>query len=70
MEGGIPAMLAWIEKNARLEHGDRGFRWVSSLNYPTVKPPARVSLDDRAITFTGKWPTAKELLEFKPWYQR
>jgi hypothetical protein len=26
-----------------------------------------VTLDDRAITFTGTWPSMKQLQEFKPW---
>jgi hypothetical protein len=70
MEGGIPAMIGWIERNALLEHGAGGIGWVSQLVYPTVKPPARVSLDDRAITFTGRWPTVAELRDFKPWYMK
>lgn len=68
MEGGIAAMISWIERNARLEFGDGGISWVSELQYPTVKPPAKVSIDDRAITFTGIWPTVADLKGFEPWY--
>lgn len=68
MEGGVAAMLAWIEKWARLTYGDNDIAWLSRIGYPTIKPPAKVSLDDRAITFNGKWPTPRELKDFQPWY--
>jgi hypothetical protein len=35
--------------------------------FPKEKPPATVTLDDRAITFTGVFPTMDELRGFKPW---
>ena len=38
----------------------------------TAKPPAIVSIDDRALTFTGDWkdfPTER-LLSFKPWNRK
>lgn len=38
------------------------------LGFPTEKPAAAVTLDDRAMTFTGVWPEVNELLSFKPWY--
>ena len=37
------------------------------ISYPWFKPPAMVTLDDRAMTFTGKWPTMRELEDFSPW---
>lgn len=37
------------------------------LHWPWFKPPAMVTLDDRALTFTGVWPNAESLLAFKPW---
>jgi len=40
------------------------------ISYPTEKPLAFVTLDDRAITFEGVWPSVESLLNFKPWYKR
>lgn len=37
------------------------------IKFPKDKPPAKVSIDDRAITFTGTWPSLDELQNFKPW---
>lgn len=33
-----------------------------------IKPPAFVTLDDRAVTFIGTWPSVEELKGFKPWH--
>jgi hypothetical protein len=33
----------------------------------STKPPALVTIDDRAITFTGTFPDVQTLLDFKPW---
>jgi len=40
------------------------------LRFPLEKPPAHVTIDDRAITFTGKWPSIDELKSFQPWNKR
>lgn len=40
---------------------------ILSLGFPTEKPPAMVTLDDRALTFTGVWPDIDSLRNFKPW---
>lgn len=37
------------------------------LKFPEQKPPAFLTIDDRAITFTGEWPQIQDLLNFKPW---
>lgn len=40
------------------------------LKFSATKPGAFVSLDDRALTFTGRWPTPEELESFQTWTQR
>jgi hypothetical protein len=66
--GGLKAMQRWL-----YEHG--GAAWYESPDGPgledvrfvTEKPPALVSIDDRAITFTGTWPALETIKTFKPW---
>lgn len=58
-EGGIQAMRDWFEKH------EPGI--TNILRFPTDKPPAFVSIDDRVITFTGQWPSVEMLQAFKPW---
>jgi hypothetical protein len=42
----------------------------TKLSFPEHKPPATITLDDRAITFTGEWPTIESLKNFKPWHKK
>lgn len=58
--GGLVAMQTWA-----LHH--LGNHIAFALGWPQVKPPALVTLDDRALTFTGEWPTLQTLKEFRPW---
>lgn len=44
--------------------------WATRLEFPETKPPALVTLDDRAITFDGTWPDLETLRAFKPWNKR
>lgn len=44
-------------------------RIIAEIGFPKHKPPALVTLDDRALTFTGEWPDPAALLAFKPWYK-
>jgi hypothetical protein len=34
------------------------------------KPRAHISIDDRAFTFQGTFPSYKEIAEFKPWNRK
>ncbi len=66
--GGIEAMRTWFDAQYRLWLGD-SWKGDESLpiSFPTEKPSAFITLDDRAITFTGEWPDVEFLRKFKPW---
>jgi hypothetical protein len=42
---------------------------MEEIRFPADKPAAFVSLDDRAVTFTGQWPDPAELVQFRTWQQ-
>ena len=68
--GGIDAMKAWFNRYYypwAITTKYSATNIVEELRFPEVKPPALVALDDRAILFTGEWPSPKELRKFKPW---
>lgn len=65
---GIKAMSDWLHKHLVDELGGvRGYVIWAEIEFPTQKPPAFLTIDDRAILFTGTFPTVSELLGFKPW---
>lgn len=43
---------------------------LAEIEWPREKPSAMVSIDDRALTVDGTWPTVSALLRFKPWNKR
>jgi hypothetical protein len=59
---GVAAMQEWFH----IHLGDE----AAQLVYPTQKPPAFVTIDDRALTFDGTWPTVESLKAFKPWNKK
>lgn len=67
-EGGINAMRGWLLQNAP-DNLEITFI-LNQLQFPKEKPPAMVTLDDRAITFRGTWPEVSELRRFKPWNRK
>jgi len=42
-------------------------QFVKEIDFPNHKPAAKVSIDDRALTFTGTWPDMDTLRGFRPW---
>lgn len=42
-------------------------RIIKEIQWPTHKPPALVTIDDRAHRFTGEWPHLDDIASFKPW---
>ncbi len=72
-DGGGPAMRTWLGDNIIAVEPDIIMQdppWFASIKWPTYKPPAMVTLDDRAITFTGVWPSIEDLKNFKPWNKK
>ena len=72
--GGIVAMLDYLYKeatNCLIHEADfdlpRVIDALDDIKWPTQKPPAMLTIDDRALTFTGNWPAVEQLLSFKPW---
>ena len=64
-EAGRNAMAGWIVKH----NLDEGRMHDIRLNFASEKPPAFLTIDDRAIQFDGTWDklNPSELLKFKPW---
>lgn len=73
--GGINAMVDWMYKQAvamtdpSVMHINIGalVDAIDQIKWPTQKPPAMVTLDDRAVCFMGTWPALEDLRNFKPW---
>ena len=57
---GIKAMRSWFEEWGKDED-------LPPLNFPDSKVAAHVTIDDRAVTFSGRWPDVEILIKFKPW---
>lgn len=63
---GIKAMRAWL-----LKHGmPREYLSDGILKFPTQKPAAFLTIDDRAICFDGTFPTTEQMMAFKPWNKK
>ncbi len=78
--GGRDAMKQWLFKWIN-DHFDCGFAGdpkdfekakvlYDAIKFPTEKPSAMVTIDDRALTFTGAWPSIQSLREFQPWNKK
>lgn len=82
--GGMDAMKDWLwmqvtgedflsncnrwSTTSELEGYDS--HWLFKIKWPTTKPAAFLSIDDRGFCFTGTFPDPKALLEFKPWHKK
>lgn len=63
---GIRAMKKWLIENGL----PRQYISEKILKFPTKKPSAFLTIDDRAICFNGIFPTKEQMLGFKPWYKK
>jgi hypothetical protein len=69
--GGIEAMKEWFRYWSQMQINDMPDTPTGELiQWPTEKPAAFLTIDDRALTFTGTWPDVVDLLKFKPWNKR
>lgn len=74
-DGGRAAMQAYLDKHFRAYFG-ADFRVnqcddrLTDIAWPVEKPPAFLSIDDRALTFEGTWPDIEKLKAFQPWNKR
>jgi len=59
----------WAMKKWLIKHGMTKYE-VELIHFPLFKPPAFLTIDDRAMCFTGHFPDTGELLKFTPWYER
>lgn len=64
--GGITAMRNWLRKHA-------GNQWdcmgpsLCDVRFTRWKPPAVLTIDDRAMRFVGTWPSLDAVKQFKPY---
>lgn len=83
--GAIKAMQEWLIRRLtewHIAHGDtpgvaESLAWMrvsdegnSRIRWPTQKPAANMTIDDRAFCFRGTFPDAEWLRGFKPWNRR
>ena len=72
-EEGVAAMRDWLHTQA--------LKWqeqyvpdaqIPGFEFASEKPPAFLTIDDRGLTFRGRWSDfpPQELLSFKPWNQQ
>lgn len=67
-KGGMAAMKNWMEGHLVQDHGSVvGMHIFLRLAWPLEKPSAKVTIDDRALTFMGTWPPLERLKSFRPW---
>lgn len=67
-QDGIVAMQLWLNRQAMRElNPEQAGLVADGVEWPIEKPPAFLTLDDRAFTFNGVWPDLETLRQFKPW---
>jgi hypothetical protein len=63
---GRRAMKKWL-----IKHGlHPAYIYDGILKFPSKKPAAFLTIDDRAICFDGTFPDAKQMMSFKPWNKK
>jgi hypothetical protein len=67
----IKPMMDWLSVHLwdwKQDHPDSTLE-AMDFKFPDRKPPAFITIDDRALTFNGKWGEfdPKQLIRFVPW---
>lgn len=62
--GFMPGMDLWD-----VEIEDWAGMIIGRIEWPWFKPSALITIDDRAVKFTGIFPSIDEIKNFKPWYE-
>ena len=63
--GARRAMKKWLGE--QFEEAGHYWQLVELIRFPLMKPPAFLQIDDRAITFSGIFPTCEEMKNFRTW---
>ena len=66
-DGGIEAMKRWLVLHMVDYPESLRDKALQGISFPTQKPPAYLTIDDRAICFRGTFPSILEMDSFKPW---
>lgn len=61
---GIAAMQAWLTTHGLHPHE------LAELEFPTQKPAAWLTIDDRCMCFEGEFPSIERMLAFVPWNKK
>ena len=64
---GIAAMKYWFKQHG---YPCDSIGEPAGLEFPTEKPPAWVTIDDRCVRFKGTFPKIDYLKNFKPWNKK
>lgn len=69
---GRNAMQRWLEQHCSKAYGDNRWSdaWWLKVEWPEHKPAAFLTIDDRAMLFTGTFPSILELVHFKTWTEK
>jgi hypothetical protein len=63
---GITAMRAWLSEHAGNQWDTMGPS-LCDVRFTRWKPPAVLTIDDRAMRFDGCWPALDAVRKFKPY---
>jgi hypothetical protein len=61
---GRKAMKRWLMRYGLTKNE------IKLIDFPLMKPQLYLQIDDRALTFTGKFPTIEEMKNFRPWHKK